>query len=645
MSSKHRDPGSSTSLHCSTPRTAARGSKTESSTNAAARVSQPECTTPRRSGGSGSSLIVARGLYEVLEQELRDQSSPRKRAHSRGTGQASRPNFLFCYLCGLQFSSASLPIHQPQCYVKKLIEWERMDPAKRGPKPLDPESHEKQMKELCAVKTGKDNVRGGKMRGRDLDRFNEMQIDHFNTNMLLKCENCGRTFLPDRLEVHQRSCKPGSSGASKPISRPSSSATAKRQPSQPTPQTPTEGHAAVKTAEVVSLDKKPGQALTAVSGSETPCAVSASSSPHKTLSRQESLESPASMEKDPLASTKPAKDAAPSVAAAIAAITASSDDVGDNNDENDIDRTSDAEICAAVSPKRSGLEHTQLEVSAPTSRQVSQGATASLSGPRKSGVKSVDLPAVMVEEKRASMCLDEKIPSDGASRSRDTQSQDEEPLPERRGVKIPLNNVSRFKNVQSRLKLDLPKKEELPRCRHCNRTFNVDRLAKHEEVCLERNKPLRKPSTSAGRASSARASGSGAKKGSEIQLPIEVPLGTGARKKQQQQQQQPEVTASPPKSPQALAPDAAAVPATATVTTTTETTKAAAAADPPSTLTTVAAAPKNGHNPPTQPKEMGGANSDGVSEAPKLRYCFECGTKLHSGTQRFCAECGTKLLA
>jgi hypothetical protein len=26
---------------------------------------------------------------------------------------------------------------------------------------------------------------------------------------LVPCENCGRRFQPDRLQVHQRSCKPG----------------------------------------------------------------------------------------------------------------------------------------------------------------------------------------------------------------------------------------------------------------------------------------------------------------------------------------------------------------------------------------------------------------------------------------------------
>lgn len=27
-------------------------------------------------------------------------------------------------------------------------------------------------------------------------------------SQLIPCENCGRTFAPDRLDVHQRACKP-----------------------------------------------------------------------------------------------------------------------------------------------------------------------------------------------------------------------------------------------------------------------------------------------------------------------------------------------------------------------------------------------------------------------------------------------------
>ena len=31
----------------------------------------------------------------------------------------------------------------------------------------------------------------------------------WDTEALVPCFNCGRTFLPDRLKIHERSCKPG----------------------------------------------------------------------------------------------------------------------------------------------------------------------------------------------------------------------------------------------------------------------------------------------------------------------------------------------------------------------------------------------------------------------------------------------------
>jgi len=37
--------------------------------------------------------------------------------------------------------------------------------------------------------------------------MNEQAFDTYNTQALVPCENCGRTFLPDRLLVHLRSCK------------------------------------------------------------------------------------------------------------------------------------------------------------------------------------------------------------------------------------------------------------------------------------------------------------------------------------------------------------------------------------------------------------------------------------------------------
>lgn len=40
----------------------------------------------------------------------------------------------------------------------------------------------------------------------DLEQYNNDAFKQYNEVALVACHNCGRTFLPDRLEVHLRSC-------------------------------------------------------------------------------------------------------------------------------------------------------------------------------------------------------------------------------------------------------------------------------------------------------------------------------------------------------------------------------------------------------------------------------------------------------
>ena len=40
-----------------------------------------------------------------------------------------------------------------------------------------------------------------------LQDFNNDAFKDYNEKALVKCPNCPRTFLPDRLEIHLRSCK------------------------------------------------------------------------------------------------------------------------------------------------------------------------------------------------------------------------------------------------------------------------------------------------------------------------------------------------------------------------------------------------------------------------------------------------------
>ncbi|KPA78435.1 hypothetical protein ABB37_06063 [Leptomonas pyrrhocoris] len=135
-----------------------------------------------------------------------------------------RPVFRVCYLCGQQFGSASIGIHIPQCYQKKLSQWEKSDSGIRGPKPRHPDTV---------------NWKGGT--GASADQVNGEQYETFNSN-LVPCPNCGRTFLPDRLPVHLRGCKGGGGGgASSPAARngkPTASTTTTREAAKNTARSP-----------------------------------------------------------------------------------------------------------------------------------------------------------------------------------------------------------------------------------------------------------------------------------------------------------------------------------------------------------------------------------------------------------------------
>lgn len=114
----------------------------------------------------------------------------------RGKRFVAPPVLPRCYLCGQQFGTTSIGIHIPQCYAKKLAQWEAGDPYTRGHAPKHPDTV---------------NWKGD---GLSKSQHNDEQFKEFVSN-LEPCPNCGRRFLADRLVVHLRSCKPGST--SKPV--------------------------------------------------------------------------------------------------------------------------------------------------------------------------------------------------------------------------------------------------------------------------------------------------------------------------------------------------------------------------------------------------------------------------------------------
>ncbi|XP_069990855.1 uncharacterized protein [Penaeus vannamei] len=134
------------------------------------RESRPEETTKTRRAENGS-----RG----------SEGGPRGGQRATGTAPTR-----VCYICGREFGSRSLAIHQPQCLEKWRRENEKLPRNLQRPEPELPE------RELTH------------------EEWNEYAWKTAQAQ-LVPCEWCGRTFFPERLEVHQRGCKPPPGAAKK----------------------------------------------------------------------------------------------------------------------------------------------------------------------------------------------------------------------------------------------------------------------------------------------------------------------------------------------------------------------------------------------------------------------------------------------
>ncbi|CAG9316090.1 unnamed protein product [Blepharisma stoltei] len=100
-----------------------------------------------------------------------------------------KPKALICYICGREFGTTSLGIHQKNC-ARLWEERENLKPKReRRPLPEPP-------KEIAIASSGKDNI----------DQFNDIAFNAFTSKSMAQCPNCARKFLEDRLVIHLRSC-------------------------------------------------------------------------------------------------------------------------------------------------------------------------------------------------------------------------------------------------------------------------------------------------------------------------------------------------------------------------------------------------------------------------------------------------------
>lgn len=101
------------------------------------------------------------------------------------------PVYVICYICGRKYGSKSIDIHEPQCLEKWIGENSNLPKQLRRPVPIKP--------------AGANFFSGN---SQNIEARNEAAWQASKLQ-LVECENCGRRFQPDRLLIHQRSCRPG----------------------------------------------------------------------------------------------------------------------------------------------------------------------------------------------------------------------------------------------------------------------------------------------------------------------------------------------------------------------------------------------------------------------------------------------------
>ncbi|KAK2150536.1 hypothetical protein LSH36_401g00063 [Paralvinella palmiformis] len=152
------------------------------------RVCNPRVSRPRPNANSGSDASPTDNSRQPKQHQVEKKPQP---ANTGPSVPAGKPPAVYCYICGRQFGTKSITIHEPQCLKKWRVENEKLPPETRRPEPVKPE--------IRALP--------GKGGGYNMDAVNEAAWKAAQSN-LAPCPNCGRTFLPDRLLVHQRSCRP-----------------------------------------------------------------------------------------------------------------------------------------------------------------------------------------------------------------------------------------------------------------------------------------------------------------------------------------------------------------------------------------------------------------------------------------------------
>jgi hypothetical protein len=110
------------------------------------------------------------------------------------------PKTRTCYICGRPYGINSYEIHLKQCRGLWVAREEQKPLRERKPLPEDP---------MLKYTSGGETlpaINGAPAKAMTLDETNALASQAFNAVALETCKYCGRTFLAEKLVIHNRSC-------------------------------------------------------------------------------------------------------------------------------------------------------------------------------------------------------------------------------------------------------------------------------------------------------------------------------------------------------------------------------------------------------------------------------------------------------
>ena len=171
-------------------------------------VHQRTCKAPKHRVNTGPLSLTFPTLHHMT---VRADSS-HIRASTAGdseveTRKIRKPPTVVCYVCGREYGTKSISIHEPQCLKKWRISNSKLPISHRKPVPKKPSSKTRAVQ--VAILAGEDVRVSGGYSQQPPEEVIERYFQHCYAEFedeLIPCAKCGRTFAPERHVKHTRNC-------------------------------------------------------------------------------------------------------------------------------------------------------------------------------------------------------------------------------------------------------------------------------------------------------------------------------------------------------------------------------------------------------------------------------------------------------